>query len=48
MSPSQPPVSLGGFVRNATTMKTPVRPTPHPLRDAAAADEGRRGFVRQL
>jgi alkaline phosphatase D len=29
-------------------MKTPVRPTPHPIRDAAPADEGRRVFVRQL
>ncbi|MBP9641183.1 MAG: PhoD-like phosphatase N-terminal domain-containing protein, partial [Acidovorax sp.] len=29
-------------------MKTPVRPTPHPIRDAAPADESRRVFVRQL
>ncbi|MFZ3124539.1 MAG: PhoD-like phosphatase N-terminal domain-containing protein, partial [Acidovorax sp.] len=29
-------------------MKNPVRPTPHPIRDAALADEGRRIFVRQL
>ena len=29
-------------------MKTPVRPTPHPIRDAAPADESRRVFVRQM
>ena len=29
-------------------MTTTLRPTPHPIRDAALADEGRRSFVRQL
>ncbi|MDY0105615.1 MAG: alkaline phosphatase D family protein, partial [Giesbergeria sp.] len=29
-------------------MSTPTRPTPHPIRDAALSDEGRRVFVRQL
>ncbi len=29
-------------------MTTALRPTPHPIRDAALADEGRRSFVRQL
>ncbi len=29
-------------------MTTTLRPTPHPIRDAALADDGRRSFVRQL